>query len=107
MQSFLHNIFSFAHDGVPMILDSIIRPSRQQLCQFRPLASEGSMRKKQHPFFLLSPLSPIDVGREMVVPPFPTLLAHPVGDVLSNLRPFVGSQAVNHRNQQPVLLLAP
>lgn len=90
-----------------MILDAIIRPPRQQLGQFRPLAPEDSMREEQRPFFLISPLRSVYVGREMVVPPFPTLLAHPVGNVLGNVGPLVGSEAIDHRNQQPVLLLAP
>lgn len=70
-----------------MVLDGVIGSLGEDLGHFGPFAAIEEEQKVQEPLLVWCPLCFIDVGVEMIVPPFATLLTHSVRNELGNKRP--------------------
>jgi hypothetical protein len=58
-----------------MILDGIVGAAGEMFGDFGPAVSQGPVRQEEDPFFEIAPVLLLDVGIQMVVPSFATLLA--------------------------------
>ena len=90
-----------------MVFYRVIRALCEDFGHFGPFASVEKKQQVQQPFLIWGPFSLINVGIKMIMPPFPTLLTHPVGYELRNKGPSLSAIRINHIHQRPVLLLSP
>ena len=70
-------------------------PSRQQLGNLRPPIPNILMILQNHPILLQTPSLLTNIRIQMIMPPFPTLLPNPSGQMLRNHTPLLGTQFGN------------
>lgn len=80
------------HDGIPVVLDCVVSPPSNQLCEHCPFISVEFMQKKEDPLFLLAPVLLGDGRVQMVEPSLPALLSLSPGYSLGDLGPLGGAK---------------
>jgi len=90
-----------------MILDGVVRASRQELGNEGPLVAVLAVRFQDHAIFFGCPWRLADVGVQMVMPPFTTLFADASGKVRGDLGPLARSKRVDVFTDDAILLLSP
>jgi hypothetical protein len=69
------------HRRVPVVLDGIVCPARQQCSDLGPLLSVRAMRINDDRVLVRRPALLADVRIQMVVPPLTTLLSDAAGEI--------------------------
>eukprot|EP00053_Salpingoeca_punica_P008611 m.77034 g.77034 ORF g.77034 m.77034 type:complete len:398 (-) comp14674_c1_seq9:234-1427(-) len=95
------------HRRVPVVLDGVVRPARQELGDLGPLVAEGVVGVQDDAVLLLCPGRLLDVRRQMVVPPFAALLADAALEVRGDDGPALGAKLLHQLHNHLVLLLCP
>lgn len=80
------------HYGIPVVLNSVVSPPSNQLCEHCPFISVELMQKKEDPLLLLTPVLLGDGRVQMVEPSLPALLSLSPGNSLGDLGPLGGAK---------------
>ena len=92
------------HGRVPVVLDGVVGPPRQQLGDFRPLVAEDLVRLVDDRVLVLRPGALLDLRVEVVVPALAALLADAALEMARYKRPFLRAVLVHEFDDLLVLL---
>ena len=95
------------HGGVPVVLDCIVSPARDEFSYLGPLVPPLLVSVIDDSVLLISPGSFLYLWVEVVVPPLTTLLSNSSFQVFSNQRPSLRSVLPHEFNNFLVLLFGP
>ena len=70
------------HGTVPVVLDGVVRATFQDLGDLGPFVFELAVHHEQNPLFLFAPTAFLNLGIQVVVPPFTALLAYALREIL-------------------------
>ena len=91
------------HEGVPVVLDRVIRTTNELACDSSPLFWLFGLTDENDPDFFCAPLRlGFDQRIELVVPTLTTLLARASFDFDCDIPPFVGSMLDDAFHQDSV-----
>lgn len=90
-----------------MVLDCVIRPTRQQLGNFRPSIPKARLGSKDQVRFVRAPRGFIDVGIEEIEPPRPALLGRPPRQEGGNVGPAFGPTVADKAHDHGIVLGRP
>lgn len=91
-----------------MVLDGVVGAALENFGDFGPsVALLHPVHQEQDPLLLTTPSNMFDHWVQVVVPALPALLAKPVGHILSEEGPVVGSMDLHKFKDQEVLACGP
>ena len=82
------------HGAVPVVLNGVVRPARDELGNLGPLVAPLLVCIVNDAVLLLGPRGLLYLRVEMVVPTFPTLFTFSVGKVFSDVAPLVRTEVL-------------
>lgn len=98
---------SFLHGTIPVILDRIVRSSREQFCDLSPSVSKPSMFPQDCVVLFGAPRILSDVRVQVVVPALSALFPNPTRQALCDLRPLFGSKFFDKLDNFLIIFFSP
>ena len=90
-----------------MVFDRVVSATFQVFGDIGPPIFELAVLKEKDPLLLVGPVDFFDLGIQMVMPPFPALLALTTRQLRCNRRPALGSMLEHHLEDFLVFFLRP
>lgn len=104
---FIHDFHFSSQRRIKSIFNVVISSARQKFRNFRPFVSVLLVCLDYSSIFLVGPFVFLDIRIQMVVPPFPTLLANSSWECLRDVTPVLGPELLHILREHIVLSLSP
>ena len=103
----IHDFHFSSQSRIKSIFDVVISSAWQKFSNFRPFISVLLVCLDYSSVFLVGPFIFLDVRIQMVVPPFPALLANSPWECLSDVTPVLGPELLHILREHIILSLSP